>query len=480
MLFLLIGCTPFQPAASIRVEVDVYKGPLSKPLAIQEAELKGIIHDAALVAQQFVTLQEKMVECKPTFLGLFPDASCLITSSFAKNFNDKLCNTFFKLPHLLSVDKRKCEYNLVEQERIKKLISVKSDSSKEEYFQLLTFLAEIAAEMKTQSAATSAGMIPYVSSNDVLRIAQSLFAVMSSEYGNLIGSRVDTLMIQLYGYRDKITVNDQKLSVSGKTNQYNQQPSVKDQESVAIYPSQLHLSKYLSDSNATKVPNLYEWYDAKVPGLLEEWEYFIPGNNPSLRERVRIYETIFNDVYWSNVNTVYASGVDKVNMALIRDEIGNWNLKNFENDPTELLGAYKDLTIQSIKTAIELSSKSASGGSLELAQRAANIANRIASRLDDTGPPTVPVAKYKQRVVAQLESLKQTSQAEWDAMNCKSAATDDQKTSCKEILKTMNKKMKDLLQDYSIVLDTLQEVSLPTTPKETEENVPTLKQVTGK
>lgn len=287
-------------------------------------------------------------------------------------------------------------------------------------------------------------------------------------------------MIQLYGYgygdgRNKITENDQKLSLSGKTNQYNQQLPARDQQSFVIYPSQLHLSKYLSDSNVTKVPHLYEWYDAKAPGMFEEWEYFIPGNNSSMRERVKIYETIFNDIYWSNVNTVYASGVDKVNMALIRDEIGNWNLKNFDNDPTELLGAYKDLMIQSIKTAIELASKSASGGSLELAQRAANIANRIASRLDDTGPPTVPVAKYKQRVVAQLESVQQTSQTEWDAMNCKPVAAGDQKPSCKEILKTMNKKMKDLLQDYSIVLDTLQEVSLPATPKKTEENVPTLK-----
>jgi hypothetical protein len=40
------------------------------------------------------------------------------------------------------------------------------------------------------------------------------------------------------------------------------------------------------------------------------------------------------------------------------------------------------------------------------------IADRIVSRLDDTGSPIVPIAKHKQRVVAQLQSLQQTSQAE--------------------------------------------------------------------
>lgn len=428
VLFLLTGCAAFQPAASIRVEVDVYKGPLSKPLEIQKAELVGIIKEAVIVGDQFDLILETVDKCV-LIIGPYSAERCTALRELASQLKKKSKESFSKL---------------------RDFYTLSSEKNEKKYRAALVDLAEIAAQMKTQSAATVASMVPYVTSDEALRIAQSIFAVMSSEFGNLIGSRVDALMTQQYGYEDKVGDNG------------------------PISRSQLHLSKYLSDSSVTKVPNLYEWYNAKVPGMIEEWNYFIPGNNPSMRERVRIYETIFNDIYWSNVNTVYASGVDKVNMALIRDEIGNWNLKNFDNDPTELLGAYKNLTIQSINTAIELAGKSASGGSLELAQRAANIANRIASRLDDTGPPTVPVAKYKQRVVAQLESLKQTSQAEWDAMNCKSAATDDQKASCKEILKTMNKKIKDLLQDYSIVLDTLQEVSLPATPKKTEANVPTL------
>ncbi|MEQ1777307.1 MAG: hypothetical protein ABL863_02040 [Nitrosomonas sp.] len=318
---------------------------------------------------------------------------------------------------------------------------------------LRTDLADISAQMKTQSAATVAGMIPYFSSNEALRIAQSIFAVMSSEFGNLIGSRVDSLMIQLYGYGD--FKND----------------------SGPIVRSQMHLHKYLSDSSVTKAPKLYDWYDAKAPFIIEEWKYLIPGFNANMDERIKIYETIFNDVYWSNVNTVYASGIGKVNMALIRDEIGNWNLKNFDNDPTELLSAYKDLTLQSIKTTIDLAKKVSSGGSALAADAVVvNITNKIVSRLNDTDPPTVPIAKLNQRVSTQLKSLQLNTQTEWDAINCKSAAAQDQMSSCKEILQNMSKKIKEFLHDYSIVLNTMQEMSLPVSPIKTIET----KQVTEK
>lgn len=156
-LFLLLGCASFQPAASIRVEVDVYKGPLSKPIEAQKAELRGIVKDAALMSQQIAMLQDLMNKCEPTFLDLY---SCEIAKNFVLNFRQKLCHTFFKLPYVPFDIAGSCGYKPAEQERINKLAL--PNSSKEEYFQLLTFLGEIAAEMKIQSAAISAAMIPYL------------------------------------------------------------------------------------------------------------------------------------------------------------------------------------------------------------------------------------------------------------------------------------------------------------------------------
>lgn len=438
LTFLLTGCAVFEPAASIRVEVDVYKGPLSKPIDIQKAELLGIIKEAVLVGKQYGLILIKVDNCY-LIIGPFSTERCDAIRNISAQLKATSDESFTRLN----------SYS-------------KFNSDKEKFRTELADLAEIAAQMKTQSAATVAGMIPYFSSYESLRIAQSIFAVMSSEFGNLIGSRVDSLMIQLYGYGDAKNDNG------------------------PIVRSQMHLHKYLADSSVTKAPKLYDWYDAHAPFVIEEWKYLIPGFNANMAERIKIYETIFNDVYWSNVNTVYASGIGKVNMALIRDEIGNWNLKNFDNDPTELMSAYKDLTLQSIKTAKELV-KLSSGGGAQAVDAAVNIVNKITSRLNDTDPPTVPIAKLNQRVSKlnqrvsmQLKNLQQNSQAEWDALNCKSASTLDHKSNCKEILKTMNKRIKEFLHDYSIVLDTLQEMNLPVTSMKTVDTVQSLKQVTGK
>ena len=42
-------------------------------------------------------------------------------------------------------------------------------------------------------------------------------------------------------------------------------------------------------------------------------------------------EQLIGDTYWAPVNHVFASGQGKVRMAYVKDEIGNWNLKNFDN-----------------------------------------------------------------------------------------------------------------------------------------------------
>ncbi len=71
-------------------------------------------------------------------------------------------------------------------------------------------------------------------------------------------------------------------------------------------------------------------------------------------------------------------------MAFIKDEIGNWNLKSFSNDPGKLLAAYRSAADATLKSAARLAASAASGNTTEAirklnaAQKAAAIANQIA------------------------------------------------------------------------------------------------------
>ena len=68
-------------------------------------------------------------------------------------------------------------------------------------------------------------------------------------------------------------------------------------------------------------------------------------------DRVRVVERLFADQNWGKINTVYGSGQGRFAMALVKDEIGNWDLKSFESDPSELVDAYTQFTLAALKKA---------------------------------------------------------------------------------------------------------------------------------
>ena len=135
------------------------------------------------------------------------------------------------------------------------------------------------------------------------------------------------------------------------------------------------VSIYLRDARETDFLNLFVWNHAGASSLCEEG-----CANPTevTRNRVRTVERLFADYNWARINSVQASGQGNVRMAFIKDNIGNWNLKNFDNDPSELLNAYKNVGLAAVSTAAKLA-KSLSGASgVDTAQRAFNFANRVA------------------------------------------------------------------------------------------------------
>ncbi|MBF0295766.1 MAG: hypothetical protein HQL96_11305 [Magnetococcales bacterium] len=150
-------------------------------------------------------------------------------------------------------------------------------------------------------------MIPYVSNDDALRKTHVASINAAGEYGNLLEARTKSLMARLKGVGRK----------------------------------HMQTSHYLDGSEASIFPDFYTWYEVIQPGIYDTG-------------RVKAYERVFSDHHWARLNTVYASGQGKTQMAFIRDETGNWDLKSFSSDPTELLAAYKNATIAGINTAATL------------------------------------------------------------------------------------------------------------------------------
>ena len=109
----------------------------------------------------------------------------------------------------------------------------------------------------------------------------------------------------------------------------------------------LPTSTYLRDSEGTDYLNMFEWLNA-TPRTERHWP---------TQSRTRMLERLINDSNWSKVNTAFAQGDGKVSMVFIKDDIGNWNLKNYDNDPSEMLDAYKQIGTNLFTSAAKLASK---------------------------------------------------------------------------------------------------------------------------
>ena len=192
--------------------------------------------------------------------------------------------------------------------------------------QIMEQVGRVAIKLKAKAmywAETHVGLAPQ---KRAIRTAMAEFANLASEYSNQLESLADGLQWQL------------------------------GEDGKGIDAKQLPLSIYLRNAKTTDFLNLYTWNRAAAPALWEEM-LLHPLNaftSNETADRVRVIERLFADHNWEKINTVYGSGQGTFSMALVKDEIGNWNLKSFDSDPTELLDAYKNFTLASISKASSL------------------------------------------------------------------------------------------------------------------------------
>ena len=194
-------------------------------------------------------------------------------------------------------------------------------------------IAQFGSRLEHRALYWASENVAIMPSSKRLRIELAHFAQFAKEYGSKMVSRSDALVKQVAGKNGSHT--DRK---------------------------QLSNSVYLRDSSPTAYLNLYQWNEAAVTREFATAE-----------ERTRMVDQLVADTYWSKINTVFAAGQGDVSMALIKDDIGNWQLKSFDNSPGKLLETYESMALAAVQSV----EKSINKGDLVKASSELSFANEI-------------------------------------------------------------------------------------------------------
>lgn len=374
----LAGCNAFSGAANMRIDVEVYKGPLSERTSVQWGMMKGHLESArkaliesnnftrAVMAnkgfQSWKTREDNdltgnknrnawpIPRIKTDKTGKIEDASPPRPSEFDSEEINKLCRNidpdvswyefkFWRLFGFLDdIDHFDCLILTTLISDTNMLITkVDALTSKVDKYKLgfpsppqndfVEEAAEISGMLRDQAFRWAVASTPGQSVNRLVRIAMVTGIVTFSEIGNQLKCRVNALAKQL-------------------------------DDGIGLDRRELPPSVALCDADPTNFVNLYDYFNATMP----DWVGNYALGMGTVEDRVKIVKDLFGDHYWSRINTVYASGRGKTSMAFIKDDVGNWNLKSFDNDPEELLKAYTDFSIEAAKRAAMAIQSASPGG----------------------------------------------------------------------------------------------------------------------
>jgi len=310
------------------------------------------------------------------------------------------------------------------------------------YRTVLEGTSKLSAQLKAKAlywAETHASAAP---GDRLVRNAMTNFANFASEYSNQLGSRADALLKQM-------------------------RPLPRDRH-------ELPLSVMLRDTEPTDFVNLLVWNRAAAPAIIEEMVLhpIHAFTSEETTDRVRVIERLFADYNWSKINTVFASGEGKTAIALIKDDIGNWNLKSFDSDPTELLNAYKDMTLAGIKAATAAITGGASGGALQSVLKTAS--NLTRGRISDGGAVGgLNIRALHKRTLLRLEKLKDEQEKKKDSLETQQKAKEKDspewtaiQTKIVDLPKDTRRKAARIIEDHEFLINTLEQAVVAEEPKD--------------
>ena len=342
-------------SSSMRIEVEVYKGPLSKDPWTQYGELIGVVgamRHSFINTLDFTEQYSLRRGCTDTRHEQERDAKNWLRFVDSEKTNCLMLWELIDDLRYIAVENRTLHALLkpFDPRTIQNQIAGGNKIAIDGIRLQLAQAAFVANWLKSKALFWQGAHVSVGPEDDFLRNAMVNFASLAAEYSNQIGSRADTLLLQMID-------TDRR---------------------------ELPLSVYLRDMKPTDFMNLYVWNQAAVTGVAVpphagvQKGWYVPRSEDRewTADRVRTLERLYADHYWSKVNTVYASGQGEVSMAFIKDEIGNWNLKSFDNDPTELLQAYSNVAKATLKAAVDLA-KSETG--VTGAMKMLDLANRVST-----------------------------------------------------------------------------------------------------
>ena len=388
------------------VEVEVYKGPLTKTPAVQLGEVQAVLHEA-----------EKLLE---GYLGQtrnFWNRRCLGLEQYDCMILDSMLNRGESVQKALTAFRREYERDARTLLQLG-LAANGADRSKaaadelkrrQAMRNLIVQATDVATRLKIEAFYWAEVQIPDFPQDLEIRAYLVGFTNLSSELSNQLASRVDVLSKQ---FDDVEPLHRQVLPVSD----------------------------YLKSAGPTDFLHLYDWYRAVSPdGSAESAQ-----SNLTPEDRVRLAKRLFADHFWTKINEVHASGQGEVRMALIKDDIGNWNLKSFDNDPEQLLKAYRDLASAGIQGAIDLARNISTGGSAAGIEMLSQFARGKVG-----AAPFITADRLnsiRTRAVADLASLRDRVRSEQPALK-------DAEDKAKKAMDDERPKMTDARKEHEVALD---------------------------
>lgn len=423
----ITGCSAFSGAANMRIDVEVYKGPLSERTSVQWGMMKGHLESArkALIESNNFTRavmankgfqswkareqndpQDKrnrkawpIPRIKTDKTGkIFDDAAIPPKpSDLGLEKLNNLCRSidpdvswyefkFWRLFGLLDdIDHFDClilttlisDTNMLLEKVDDLTEKVKANelgSSDLKVNVFIEYAAELSGMLRDQAFRWAVASTPGQSANRLVRIAVVTGIVTFSEIGNQLKCRINALAKQL-------------------------------DDGIGLDRRELPPSVALCDADPTNFVNLYDYFNATMPN----WVGNYAVGMGTVEDRVKIVKDLFGDHYWSRINTVYASGRGKTSMAFIKDDVGNWNLKSFDNDPEDLLKAYTNFSIEAAKrAAIAIQSASPGGAvtpALTLATSLMEQATTNAFGREPVSVEAMNIPRLRREVEARLQAV---------------------------------------------------------------------------
>lgn len=374
---LMSGCGTYLHSGSMRVDVEVYKGPLSKHRDVQLAELAGVVDESCRILDSIIDEGLRMrgacgrgkaecpsneleaATCQAEYCGVLKAAkekreflksafltgnSCPHAAPACTSHESPVCPAVSEaLRNALTFrcadgaqPRREGCAETIEESRGKKSAEI-SDPAKRALRANLEKIVTFGAKLRLDSFSSAYYMNSTRPESRAFREFNVRYVNFAGEVGNHLTARADALLKQLDG------VESRKLAQG----------------------------VFLRDAEPTSLLNMFAWDWAMKDRLRED---SVPFNDrEEIANRVRALEHHFADYYWANINTVVAIGQGEVGMALVKDDIGNWHLKNFESDPSEVIQAYKNLGMAALKEAATQISTAGLGA----AQRLVAFSNRM-------------------------------------------------------------------------------------------------------